>query len=691
MLKRKTFICGLLLAGTIFMNPLDTFADAGMWLFNEPPKEKLKESYNLDLSQDWFDHARLSAVRFNSGGSGGFVSPDGLVVTNQHIAASTLQKLSTDGKNFFRDGFYAPTKDKELPAPGLELDVVVSIQDVTDQFEKATHGLSGSGAQNARKALINRLEKQANQGDLRGQVIELYQGGAYHLYRFQRYTDVRLVMAPEQQVAFYGGDNDNFEYPRYCLDVAFFRVYDKEGKPLKSDNYFRWNAQGPKPGEVVFVIGNPGRTNRLDTLYRLQILREYTLPFLLNYYRFRENHLFRYSQLGPKEALIANDSLFSSANGRKALTGQFNSLLDPDLINKKYALERELQAFYRQQNPDSTELTPWDKIQAAQNNLMKFEKHYYLFLRGLAFDSYLYDYAYDLVARAQELKKEDHQRQNRYSQAGEAKLKNFLTSSKPLDRRFETHKLAHSLSFMAEALGVYDPRVDQILDDSTPEERAYQLLAQTKLDDSKVRLELFENPEKALSSNDPLLKFALQAYQDDQSLRESYETQVEEPQTKNYALLAQNEHQFFKGAVPPDATFSLRLSYGTVKGYQEQGENIDYKTTLQEFYQRFDHLQGKTPYELPARWQKARPQLNMKTPVNFVSTADTIGGNSGSPVINAKGELVGINFDRNRHGLSRNFFYSDTQARHIAVHSAFVIESLDKVFGAKGLIQELLP
>jgi hypothetical protein len=668
-------------------------ADEGMWLPNRPPLQLLKDKYGFEPPKGWFEHVQKASVRFNNGGSGSFVSPDGLVVTNHHIGADSLQKLSTKGKDYYQDGFYARTRDQELKCPDLELNVLQEILDVTDKVQGAVKpGMKPAEAAAARRAAMAALEKQSLQETgLRSDVVTLYQGGQYHLYRYKKCTDVRLVMAPEQGIAFFGGDVDNFEYPRYNLDVCFFRVYDS-GKPARTPDYFKWSPTGPKEGELVFVSGHPGSTNRLETLARLKHRRDRTLPYALATLRYLEALLLQFSERGPEQARMAQGDLYRVANARKAYTGQYQGLLDPRIIAAKQEAEEGLRARVAA-DPELQKAYggAWDRIAAAQQTLSGFERVYDLLEKGDAFNSRYFRIARTLVRLVDEKAKPDAQRLREYREAALDSLRFQLFSPAPLYPELERVKLAGSLSYLAENLGGEHPLVVKILAGKSPAQRAAELTAGTRLADPAERRFLAEiKPFAIRQSKDPMIRFALLVDAEARAVRKQYEEQVQEPEQQAYAQIARARFKLLGDRIPPDATFTLRLAFGVVKGYRVDGEELPYTTSFGGAFARAERQKHREPFVLPPRWLKGKDKLDLSTPFNFASTADTIGGNSGSPVLNRAGELVGINFDRNRHGLVRNYVYTDEQARHISVHSRGVLEALRRLYDAGPLVKELV-
>ena len=670
-------------------------SDEGMWLLSAPPTELLKTKYQFDLTPAWLDRAMKANVRFNSGGSGGFVSADGLVVTNHHIAADALQKLSTPERDLFALGFHAKDRRDEAKCPDLELNVLQSIDDVTAQVNAAVKPeMKPAEAAAARRAVMGRIEKESlEKTKLRSDVVTLYHGGFYHLYKYKKYTDVRLVFAPEQGVAAFGGDVDNFEYPRFALDVSFFRVYEND-KPVKCEHYFKWSDAGPKENDLVFVTGHPGTTNRLETLAKLKHRRDSTLPYTLTRLRLLEAALTQFGDKGPEQRRQAGTDLHRVANARKAFSGQLQGLLDPTVLSQKQMAEMGLRATLTDKAPGSgihalRYRQADEKIAEVQKTYRTFEKEHSLFETGHAFYGDLFPVARHLVRMADELPKKSGDRLREYRDSNLDSLKLHLLSPAPIPKPLERAKWQASLTFLAEQLGGEHPLTLLALAGKNPSQRADELV-ESKLYDVAERTKLLDGGAKAVAaSTDPMILLAKAVDADARRLRARYEADVDEPEKQAYGEIAKLRFLALGDKVPPDATFTLRLAFGVVKGYEVDGEKLPFHTTFGGAFARANAMKNREPFELPMRWTDAKAKLDPATPFDFVSTADTIGGNSGSPVLNRAGELVGINFDRNRHGLVRNFVYTEVQARHVAVHSRAVLEALTKVYDATELAQEL--
>ena len=675
-------------------------ADEGMWLFNAPPLKQLKEKYNFEPTQQWLDHLQKSSVRFNSGGSGSFISANGLVITNHHVGADALQKASSEQHNYLKDGFYAKTNGGEIKCSDLELNVLVSTEDVTARVNVAVKaGMSSDEATKARGNAIAEIEKESKEKTgLRSDVITLYQGGAYHLYRYKRYDDVRIVFAPEQQMAFYGGDPDNFEYPRFDLDICIFRVYEN-GQPAKIDNYLKWNSRGPSDGELTFVSGSPGRTDRQLTVDELTDTRDRDVPNLLRMFNRREVLLAAWGQRSFENARRARDDFFGDQNNRKRYDGYLAALLDPEIWTSIEQREKKLRDAISRDPKFGSAISAYDRIQKAEVELVKIAPRYdYLEQERRSTVGYrgpralygsLFKYARLLTRAIDERAKQNGERIPAFRDSAKESLELELFSTEPVYDDYEILRLTDSLTDFASKFGATDPLVQKVLAGKSAHARAVELVSGTKLKDVAVRKDLYGKGAAALqAAHDPMLDLARMIDDPAREARKAHEAQ-DETKAQAYSEIANARFALEGTSNYPDATFTLRLSYGTVRGYEQDGKQIPAFTNFAGLYQRSAEHDNKAPFDLPQRWIDKKSNLNLSTHFNFVSDADIIGGNSGSPVVNRAGEFVGIIFDGNIQSLVLDCIFSDKQARAVSVDSAAITEALRKVYNANALVDEL--
>lgn len=665
--------------------------DEGMWLYSAPPRAQIKAAYGFDLTDAWLEHLMKSSVRFNSGGSGSFVSADGLVITNHHVGAEDIQKLSDERNNYLRDGFHARTLAEEKKCVGLELNVLQSIEDVTARINAGVPaGAAGEAAAAARRRIVAEVEKESlDRTGLRSDVVTLYQGGAYHLYRYKKYTDIRLVFAPEQQIAFYGGDPDNFEFPRYCLDACLFRVYEN-GRPARLQHYLKWSSRGSKEGDLTFVSGHPGSTSRQLTLAELRFLRDVQYPYVIPRIKRVEVALAAWSDRSAENARRAKDDLFSFQNSRKVYDGRQNGLYSAAIVGAKVAAEN---AFRRQvsDRPGGAEVSAaYGRIEEAVQAQVKIYQPYRLLEGAHAFMSESFTIARQLLRAAEERPKPNGDRLREFGDARRESFELALFSEEPIHADLEIVKLADALTFLAEQAGYDSPLVQQVLAGQSPRARAAALVDGTQVRDVAFRRRLYEGGRAAVeAARDPMIELARAVDAEARALRRQWEA-GEETRQQAHAVIEKARFALEGPARAPDATFTLRLSYGPVKGYTDAGKAVAPYTDFAGLYARNAGHGNREPFDLPKRWLDRKSAIDPRTPFNFVNTADIIGGNSGSPVVNTAGEFVGIVFDGNLASLVLDFAYDDQAARALNVDSRAIIEAMRKVYGTDALVNELL-
>jgi hypothetical protein len=684
--KTKIFIIVLILA---LVPP--ALADEGLWPFNMPPADMLKAKYKFNISKAWLDHLMLSSVRFGSA-SGAFVSPDGLVLTNHHVGRGAIQNLSTKDRDLIKTGFYARTRAEELKCSGLELMVLQEIEDVTSRVLAAEKPeMTPAQAAGVRDKAIAALEQEASEKTgLRATVVNLYSGGLYHLYKYKVYTDVRLVFAPEFAMAFFGGDPDNFTYPRYDLDISLFRIYEND-KPLSSKNYLKWNTTGLKEGDFIVASGNPGTTGRLLTLAQLEFLRSVNYPFSITNYERRRSLLQDYGKRGSEYARQAQGALFSVENSLKATKGYLAGLQDEKLMDSKAQEEQTFRDTVRK-NPDLDRECgkAWDEIASAEKTYASFFKAYSFFERATGFNTTYFSTARTLVRLAMEKARTNEDRLREYREAALPSLIRRTLAATPIYDELEIANLTNSLIELQKECGDYQ-EVKWLFAGRLAEDVARDFVDRTRLKDPEVRKKYIEGSVDAINvSDDPMIKLALLVDPISRGLRKRYENEVESVLTKDGALIARALFRLKGTSVPPDATSSPRFSFGAVRGYTENGVKIPFFTTFSGLYDRAAKFGNKPPYDLSPSFVSRKQTIKLNTPLNFVATCDSIGGNSGSPVVNRNGEFSGVLFDGNIQSLPAMFLYTDAQNRSVMVHSQGIIEALTKVYNARPLVDELL-
>ncbi|MFQ5463435.1 MAG: S46 family peptidase [Phycisphaerae bacterium] len=691
---RARFFMWMLVGGiltSVAASPVE--ADEGMWLLTSPPTKMLRDRYGFELKPEWLEHVQKSCVRVGYGGSASIISADGLVMTNHHVGRGQLQKHSTADRNLIEEGFYARTREEELRCDDLEMNVLWSMEDVTDLINAAAAGKSAAAANDAREAKIAELTKQSQEKTgLFSEVVTLYHGARFHLYGYKRFTDIRLVMAPEAKIAAFGGDTDNFEYPRFCLDMCFFRIYE-DGHPWHPEHYLSWSRKGVAEGDLVFVAGHPARTQRLYTTDHLKFLRDVSYPATLRRIWRREVQLLNFSARNDEFARIAKGELLGYQNARKAYTGMLAGLQDPAIFQRKLREEQRLRSVidanpeYRGKWGDA-----WNQIAKAKAIHRSFFTRLSL-LRGrrAALGGRLFGVARTLVRMGEELQKPNADRLPEFRDSSLDSLRLSLFSPAPIYDDLEINRLASGLSLLAETLGYDDPTVALALAGQAPQQRAEALVRGTRLKDVAVRKRIAEGGTGAVAeSGDPMIRLAAALDSETRLLRKRYEDEVESVERQSYAKIAAAKFALGGDSTYPDATFTLRLAAGVVQGYDEGGKRVPPMTTIGGLFERQRARRGEPPFDLPERWILRKNRLDLTVPFNNVSTADIIGGNSGSPLINRNGAVVGLIFDGNLQSLVWNVAFTDTQGRAVSVDARGIIESLRKIYEADALADEIL-
>ena len=678
-------------------------ADEGMWTYNGFPRAQLEQKHGVKVDDAWLDHVRLSSARLAQGCSGSFVSPNGLVLTNHHCVEDCLQDLSSARKDYRATGFHARTGADEVKCPVLEVNQLVAITDVTARVQKATAGLEGRGFSEALKAETARIEAECQTSTaLRCNLVTLFHGGRYDLYRYRRYQDVRMVFAPEFAIAFFGGDPDNFMFPRYDLDLSFVRVYD-DGKPLQTRDFLAWNEAGPREGDVVFVSGHPGGTDRQLTMAELEYQRDVALPERIASYSELRGAVAQFQARGAEQRRVSNGLLFGVENSLKVLKGRREALVDKAFFGRKVAAE---EAFRKKLAADPRNgpaaLQAYAAIQQAED-LHRNVRADVLFIAGTpgrmgeywslasspSFASVHFSIARAIVRGAHDRALPDAQRLPELTEASLPELTQDLFSTAPIDEEFEIFKLGWSLTKMREELGPDHPFTKKVLGQDSPAELARRLVAGTRLGDLAVRRQLWEGGRAAVdASQDPMIAFARAVDPDSRAVRKMYEDEIEAVLKKGSETIARARFALEGSGGYPDATFTLRLSYGTVKGWSEGTRVVPPFTTLAGAFERNT---GRAPFALPESWLEAKPRLALDTKFNFAATTDIVGGNSGSPVVDRDGRIVGLVFDGNIWSLGGNYGFDERLNRTVAIDTAAITHVLDKVYGATRILGELLP
>lgn len=665
-------------------------ADEGMWLVNRFPKDELKKKYGVDLTDEFLRHLQMSSVRFNSGGSGSFISPNGLLFTNHHVGAECIFKVSTKEQDYIKNGFQARANSEEKACPDLEVNVLLRIETVTEKVNDGVKAATAPAEANRiRQANSTRLESACSNKESgnRCDVVMLYSGGQYDLYEYRKYTDVRLVFAPEEAIAAFGGDPDNFTFPRYCLDFALFRAYEN-GKPAQPKHHLKWSKTGAKDGELVFVSGHPGKTERLATVAELELQRDVTQPYALEILKKLADRLLAFGATDPENKRIARDVLASVQNSFKARSGFQRGLLDPELMRLKKEAENRLRKAVADDPAKQQQFGRiWDEIAAYVDEYRAFYVEYSLLERAPATGSELFGLARSITRYVVEKPKPNADRLRAFSDAALPATEMAMYSTAPVYAALEEVVVAEWMKRLVEKLGADHAMVKKILAGRTPEDAAKHYVRGSKLADVAERKKLTAGAAAVAASGDTMIQLARLLDADGRALHKRFQDKVEAVQTSSASRIARARFAVYGANEYPDATFTFRLTYAAVKGYTNaDGKKVSWATDFAGLYAR---ATGVEPFALPPSWTKARGALRLKTPFNFVSTADTHGGNSGSPTVNAKGELVGILFDGNIEGLPNQYLYRDSMERSVHVASQGIVESLRKVYGAKGILKEI--
>ena len=683
--KLAMLVAGLLLLCLVFAQA--ALADEGMWTFNNFPSSTVGKKYGFAPSQEWLDHVRLSSLRIAGGCSASFISPQGLVMTNHHCVVECVDQLSTAQQNFEETGFSAKTSAEEKKCPDFELDQLVEIRDVTKDLQEALNGKTGDAANKALNAKRAELEQSCgSDASVRCDLVSLYQGGVYDLYRYKRYNDVRLVFAPEFSVAQFGGDPDNFNFPRFDFDIGLLRAYEG-GKPAASPNYLRWSANGTKDGDLVFVSGNPGGTFRELTNAQLAFERDVLFPSRIPEIAEKRGQLEVFVSRGPEQAREASDDLFFLENGYKVYFGRQEALLDPQFFGTKVQEEQKLRAATAADPKLVPYSSAWDDIAKVQQvRAQLFVRN--ASLSGRSFRAGLLGDAVTLVRAAAERTKPNRERLPEYTDKALVNVQQQLKAAAPVYRDLEELNLVFLFTVVRRDLGTDDPLVRKMLGKESPEQLARRLVTGTHLDDPKVREELYNGGQSAVdASNDPMIRFVASINGDLLAIRKDYEARVDAPTRSAAEKIAKARFAVYGTSVDPDATFTLRLTYGTVKGFEDgEGKFVEPYTNIGGLFER---ATGAEPYALPESWLKAKASLNLSVPMNLSTTNDTTGGNSGSPMIDKDANIVGLLFDGNIFSLGGDYGYDVAKNRSIAVDSRGLLEGMRKVYHIDRIVDEI--
>jgi Peptidase S46 len=666
---------------------LPAFADEGMWTFDNFPSSTVKQRFGADITPAWLDHVRLSTIRLTNC-TASFVSPEGLILTNHHCVESCLAELSSKDKSLVQLGFAATGRGVEQKCPAQLADVLVGTENVTDTVSKAIGGLGDTAANDERKRTLTTLEQaceqasaKARSGKLRCQGVTVYEGGQYFLYKYKRYDDVRLVFAPEADIASFGGDPDNFQFPRWSLDFSMLRAYEND-KPAATPNYLQINFDGPAANQLVFVAGYPGSTARLQTRAQLEFERDLPLPITLMRASELRGRFIQFGTTNPADDRIVQAPLNSLQNAIKVRRKELDALNDDVLLSGKTEAEEKLRASAHLSGTD-----PWREIEAATVRERSLYLQYTFLEIGAGFNSGLFRDARLLVRGADERAKRNTDRLREFTDASLPLIQRELYAHVPVYPELEVLTLSFSLERMREWLGPDNPVIRRLLSKESPDSLATRLIAETKLDDADVRRQLWQGGKAAIGASlDPMIGIARAVDVQARAIRKRYENEVEAPIAAAAERIAAARFKVYGTNIYPDATFTLRLNYGTVQGWVENGTPVDPFTHLGRAFER---ATGISPFKIPDNWMKVKAQLDMRTPFCISTSSDIVGGNSGSALIDADGRIVGLMFDGNIHSIAGHYWFDAANNRAIAVHPAIIREALDKVYGAKALLTEL--
>ena len=666
-------------------------ADEGMWTIDNFPSATVEAKYGVNINDAWLKSAQLATTRLENGCTGSFASPDGLVLTNNHCIWGCIRNLSSAQRNLSDEGFMAATREQELRCPGQQISVLVDLEDVTSQVAAAIRGLDDAKANDARKAALTDLEtgcEKAAGGELKCEAVSLYNGGQYFIYKYKRYDDVRLVFAPEVDIAAFGGDPDNFNFPRWCLDMSFLRAYE-DGRPASTPNFLRWRRGGPEAAEPVFISGHPGGTDRLLTVTQLKMQRDVMWPLWLLRYSELRGRMLAWAGTSDDAARTVQQRIASIENGIKVRRNQLKALHNDSMMAEKAAQEQEMRAaIARDPELQAAYGDAWELIDAAIEKYRNFYEEHLFIESAAGLNSELFDHARTIVRGTAERELPNGERMREYTEAALPQVEQSLAAERPVDKEYEKLRLAFALEKMREWLGPDSTHVQRILGKESPEALAARLVDGSRLEDPDVRMALWEGGVEAVKgSDDPMIRLALAIDPESRILRTRYEDEVEAPLTRGEEKIADARFRIYGSDTYPDATFTLRITYGAVQGWEEKGEMVDPFTRTSRLFER---TTGQRPFMLPDTWQAAREELDPDTPFNFVATTDITGGNSGSPIVAADGSLVGLAFDGNIHSIAGDYWFDPSTNRTVGVDTAIMLEALETVYGADHLVDELV-